>query len=112
MHKLKDRGEAQLQFLRRNLARLRDDIDGKHRQLHLLGLELDNIEYSESFHEDEIRQIRKSAKQDKGQIRRARRKRIKKNIEKIMNDPISFNIAIDHFASVVPKMSGMAVNIT
>jgi Ca2+-binding EF-hand superfamily protein len=108
MHKLKDRGEAQLQFLRRNLARLRDDIDGKHRQLHLLGLELDNIEYSESFHEDEIRQIRKSAKQDKGQIRRARRKRIKKNIEKIMNDPISFNIAIDHFASVVPKMSGMA----
>ena len=97
MHKLKDRGEAQLQFLRRNLARLRDDIDGKHRQLHLLGLELDNIEYSESFHEDEIRQIRKSAK---------------KNIEKIMNDPISFNIAIDHFASVVPKMSGMAINIT
>ena len=43
---------------------MRDGIDGKHRQLHLLGLELDNIEYSESFHEDEIRQIRKSAKKN------------------------------------------------
>ena len=62
MHKFKDGGQSQLQFLRQNLARLRDEVDTRHRQLQLLDLELDNIEYSETFNKFEERQKEKYTK--------------------------------------------------